>query len=109
MKSDDDDNDADPCDQFCKKCFLLREPCFKEAVEAKSSFFLLFCPISRNSRAHVISVFIILQLLCSLSAPSVDLVCVSTACFMQQFKSFFPVLNKSGRLCSCRVLVRYKH
>lgn len=42
MKSDDDDNDADPCDQFYKKCFLLREPCFKEAVEAKSSFFLLF-------------------------------------------------------------------
>lgn len=67
----------------------FREPCFKEAVEAKSSFFLVFSrPVSRNSRAYVISVFIILQqLLCSLSAPSVDLICVSTACFMQQFKS----------------------
>lgn len=32
MKSDDDDNDADPYDQFYKKCFLLsRSVSFSES------------------------------------------------------------------------------
>lgn len=32
MKSDDDDNDADPCDQFYKRCFLLsRSVSFSES------------------------------------------------------------------------------